>query len=93
MRPSAFLINTARGDIVDEAALVSALKSDEIAGAGLDVFWEEPPDPGDPIFKYNVIAAPHIGDVTNTAIEGIVEVVADNIGRIERYELPLNRIL
>ena len=93
MKPGSYLINLSRGGLVDRSALEEALDSGKIAGAGLDVFWEEPPDPADPIFKYNVIAAPHIGDTTDTAIKGIAKAVAENIRRIERNELPLNRIL
>jgi phosphoglycerate dehydrogenase-like enzyme len=60
MKPTAFLINTARGPIVDQKALTEALAAGKITGAGLDVFETEPTDPGDPIFKLdNVIAAPH----------------------------------
>ena len=93
MKHGSFLINLSRGGLADRPALEDALDSGKIAGAGLDVFWEEPPDPADPIFDYNVIAAPHIGDVTDTAIQGIAKAVAENIRRIERNELPLNRIL
>ena len=93
MKHDSFLINLSRGGLVDRSALEDALDSGKIAGAGLDVFWEEPPDPADPIFDYNVIAAPHIGDVTDTAIQGIAKAVAENIRRIERNEMPLNRIL
>ena len=60
MKPTAYLINTARGPIVDEAALTEALRERRIAGAGLDVFEQEPVNPDNPILKLdNVIVAPH----------------------------------
>jgi D-3-phosphoglycerate dehydrogenase len=60
MKPTAYLINTARGPIVDQQELTRALQERRIAGAGLDVLEQEPPDPGDPILKLdNVILAPH----------------------------------
>lgn len=60
MKPTAFLINVARGPIVDEAALTEALKQGAIAGAGLDVFEQEPVDPDNPILRLdNVIVSPH----------------------------------
>jgi D-3-phosphoglycerate dehydrogenase len=60
MKSSAYFINTARGPIVDQAALTRALQDKRIAGAGLDVFEQEPTDPDDPLFKLDtVIAAPH----------------------------------
>lgn len=65
MKPTAYLINTARGPIVDEAALVRALQARTIAGAGLDVFDQEPLPPGHPLLSLdNTILVPHVGYVT-----------------------------
>ena len=88
MKPEAFLINLSRGGLVVRQALETALKTGQIAGAGLDVFWEEPPDPADPIFTCNVMATPHIGGVTDLSMRGIVKVVAENIRRVARNERP-----
>lgn len=90
MKQGAFLINLARGGLVDRDALADALASGKIAGAGLDVFWEEPPDPNDPVFAYNVLATPHIGGSTDVSMQGIVKVVAENIRRIENSMKPLH---
>jgi phosphoglycerate dehydrogenase-like enzyme len=89
MKKGAFLINLSRGGIVDRDALEDALASGKIAGAGLDVFWEEPPDPNDPIFNYNVMATPHIAGSTDVSMRGIVKVVAENIRRLEKNLKPL----
>lgn len=65
MKPTAYLINTARGPIVDEAALIEALQTGVIAGAGLDVFDREPLPPGHPLMRLdNTLLVPHIGYVT-----------------------------
>ncbi len=89
MKNAAFLVNLARGGLVDHDALKEALATSKIAGAGLDVFWEEPPDPDDPIFNYNVMATPHIGGCTGLSMRGIVKVVAENIRRISVGQQPL----
>lgn len=60
-----------------------------IAGAGLDVFWQEPPDPDDPIFELNVMATPHISGSTDLSMQGIVEAVVENIRRLEAGRVPL----
>src|SRR5262245_28739319 len=90
MKPSAFVINIARGPVLDYDALCTALKEGRIAGAGLDVFWYEPFDPTDPLFSYNVIATPHIGGATDLSLHGIAKKVAENINRVRRGEAPLN---
>ena len=89
MKNEAFLINLSRGGLVERDALEDALSSGKIAGAGLDVFWEEPPDPNDPIFNYNVMATPHIAGSTDVSMRGIVKVVAENIRRLEKNLEPL----
>ena len=78
MKPTASLINVGRGELVDRAALLDALDTRTIAGAGLDVYWEEPPDPADPLFALdNVVATPHVGGVTEEALDRIATRVAE----------------
>ena len=80
MKPTAYLINTARGGIVVEAALHDALVSGRLAGAGLDVFEQEPPPAGQALFALpNVIMAPHVAGVTVEAVDRMSEQTARNI--------------
>jgi D-3-phosphoglycerate dehydrogenase len=80
LRRGACVINTARGGIVDEAALTAALRSGHIAGAGLDVFDPEPPDPANPLLHMEtVFASPHIAGVTSESWSAIGVVAAQNI--------------
>ena len=77
MKPTAYLVNAGRGELVDREALLAALREKTIAGAGLDVYWEEPPDPADPLFAMdNVVATPHLGGVSHEALERIATRVA-----------------
>ena len=62
--PQGFLVNVARGAIVDQAALIDALKEGRIAGAGLEVFWDEPRVPAELLAMEQVVLAPHIGTST-----------------------------
>jgi D-3-phosphoglycerate dehydrogenase len=80
MKATAYLINTARGGIVDEPALYDALVSGKLAGAGLDVFEQEPPAAGHSLFELpNVIMAPHVAGVTREAVDRMSEQTARNI--------------
>jgi phosphoglycerate dehydrogenase-like enzyme len=77
MKPTAYLINVGRGELVDKAALLDALRARRIAGAGLDVYWDEPPDPDDELFALdNVVATPHVGGTTLEAMDRIATRVA-----------------
>jgi glyoxylate reductase len=80
MRRSAILVNTARGGVVDQQALIAALKAGEIAGAALDVTDPEPPPPGDPIFSTpNLLVVPHIGSATHVARARMTELAVENL--------------
>ena len=92
MKPGAFLINIARGGLVDTDALLAALKSGQLAGAGLDVVWQEPIDPHHPLLQQNVIVTPHVAGVTDVAVEGIAEAVAENIRRYAGREAPIDAV-
>ena len=88
MKPNAILVNIARGKVVDTEALVKALKEGWIAGAGLDVFEEEPYY-HEELFKLkNVLLAPHIGSATFGAREGMAELVAKNLIAFKNGEVP-----
>ena len=89
MKKGAFIINLSRGGVINKDALEHALETGKIAGAGLDVFWEEPPDPNDGIFQYNIIATPHVAGSTDVSMQGIVKVVAENIRRLAENQTPL----
>jgi phosphoglycerate dehydrogenase-like enzyme len=91
LRPGAYLVNAARGGLVDYEALYSALASGNLAGAGLDVYWKEPIAPDDPLLALpNVIATPHIAGVTDRSYDEIADAVWTNIERLRRGEAPLN---
>lgn len=93
MKREAYLINTSRGGIVDEEALVEALESRQIAGAAFDVFATEPLVRSrlqDLANVANIVLTPHIGGSTEEALERVTEATIENILRIQRGEKPLN---
>ncbi len=89
MKPTAILINTARGPVIDEKALVKALKEGWIAGAGLDVFNEEPLPKDHPLTKLeNVVLAPHIGSAARETRTKMAVLVAENLIAFYKGEIP-----
>ena len=93
MKPSAILINVARGEIVDEAALVEALQTRRIRAAGIDVFTHEPPDPTHPLLNMaNVIATPHIAGMTRGTSQRRGNAAAENVFRVAQGLPPLYQV-
>jgi glyoxylate reductase len=90
MKPTAFLVNTARGPIVDEKALVRALKEKRIAGAGLDVFENEPKVEPELLAMQNVVLTPHLGSAVKELRESMANVVVDNIMAVLEGRRPPN---
>lgn len=86
MKPTALLINTSRGPVIDEAALICALQNGRLAGAGLDTFSQEPTDPKNPLlFLDNVLCTPHVSVLTVEAMTRMGTAAANNIvGYLER---------
>jgi glyoxylate reductase/D-3-phosphoglycerate dehydrogenase len=90
MKPTAVLINTSRGGLVDEAALAEALAQGTIAGAGLDVFAQEPPSPDNPLLKLpNALLTPHMAGPTWESYPRRFKNCFENIQRVAAGEPPL----
>ena len=90
MKPGAILINASRGSMVDEAALTRALKENRIAGAGLDVFEQEPPGDDNPLLRLdNVVLLPHIGSGTRETRAKMAELAARNLIAVLKGEPPI----
>ena len=80
MKPTAYLINAARGPVVDERALIAALQAGRIAGAGLDVYENEPAPSSNPLLAMeNVITLPHVGSATEATRQAMVDLATDNV--------------
>lgn len=84
MKPTSLLINCARGGIVDEAALIDALSTKQIAGAALDVLEQEPPSQDHPLLQYaqqqhNLLLTPHIAWASVAARQRLIAIIAENI--------------
>ena len=92
MKSGAYLINVARGNLVDETALAQALRDGGIAGAATDVFAEEPPSAGNPLLKVQedkLLLSPHIAGVSSESARRIMIMAAENIGRALAGREPL----
>ena len=93
MKPDAFIVNTARGEVIDEAALAEALKGGKLAGAGLDVFEREPAVNPDLVGLPNVILLPHMGSATVEGRNEMGEKVIINIKAFADGHRPPDRVI
>jgi len=89
MKSTAFLVNTARGPIVEEKALIQALREKWIAGAGLDVYEFEPEVSKELIKMDNVVLLPHIGSATKSTREEMARIAAENLLAVLEGNLPI----
>ena len=93
MKPTAFLINTGRGGLVCEADLIAALQSGKLAGAGLDVYEQEPVPPDSPLVKLeNVLLTPHTAAASPRVAERHLETLLDNLRRFVKGE-PVRNVV
>jgi D-3-phosphoglycerate dehydrogenase len=93
LKPTAYLVNTARGTIVDEKALIAALQGKKIAGAALDVFDPEPPRPGNPLLHMeNVIVTSHLGAMTEESLHNMAVMVAKGVLDVLEGRQPQYRV-
>ncbi len=93
MKPGAVLINVGRGPLVDEAALIAALRARQIGGAALDVFDQEPLPAGHPFYSLdNVLLSPHCADHTPDWKERAMRLFLENFGRYRKHE-PLQNVV
>ncbi|WP_085717577.1 D-glycerate dehydrogenase [Pseudomonas sp. B28(2017)] len=93
MRPESIFINISRGKVVDEAALIQALRAGQIRAAGLDVFEHEPLNPDSPLLQLNnVVATPHIGSATHETREAMARCAVDNLLAALAGERPANLV-
>ena len=87
LKPSAFLINIGRGEVVDEVALIRLLESGKIAGAALDAFWSEPLPEDHPFWKMkNVILTPHVGGMSEFCVDQVLSIFEENLRRFLKGE-------
>lgn len=94
MKPGAVLVNTARGELVDETALYDALRSEHLRAAGLDVFQREPAPQDNPLFTLpNVVVAPHVGWLTPETLSRSIAIGFENCRRVRSGEPLLHRVV
>jgi phosphoglycerate dehydrogenase-like enzyme len=94
MKPGAHLINVARGRVVDEPALIRALQEGRLAGAGLDVAWEEPLPAGSPLWSLpNVLVTPHTAGETRAYEDNVIDILLENLERLWRGAPLLNEVV
>jgi D-3-phosphoglycerate dehydrogenase len=89
MKPGACIVNTARGPVIDETALIEALREKRIASAALDTLEKEPPDPGNPLLAMdNVIISAHVGGISRTAFRNMGVGAVENILAVLEGRMP-----
>ena len=94
MKPGAIIVNTARGDLIDEAALVAALRSGHLSGAGLDVFSQEPVNPANPLLTLdNVVVMPHLAWLTPETLRRSMGVALENCRRLQAGSPLLHHVV
>jgi glyoxylate reductase len=93
MKPGSILVNTCRGGVVDTAALVEALRHGPLAGAGLDVYENEPAVPEDLVALPNTVLVPHVGSATRRTRDAMAELCADNVIAVLSGEEPITPVV